>query len=159
MSERDELLEALESSGEGVPLTKNPFGRRESAVRGADARQAIGLRASARSRIQRADGREAVDRRPTGAPGPSGRGVRSSRPMARLEGVQRAPSLFAAAVFRFARRRLRNVPEPLRIQARHPRVFGGVVRMELALDKARALPATLKTLVSIRVAMLIGCPF
>ena len=79
--------------------------------------------------------------------------------MARLQGVKRAPSLFAAAVFWFARRRLRKVPEPLRIQAGHPKVFGGVVRMELALDKSRRLPAALKSLVSIRTALLIGCPF
>jgi hypothetical protein len=79
--------------------------------------------------------------------------------MARIQGVERAPSFFAAAVFWFARRRLRRVPEPLRIQARHAKVFGGVVRMELALDKARLLPAALKTLVSIRTALRIGCPF
>ncbi len=79
--------------------------------------------------------------------------------MARIQGVTRAPSLFAACVFWFARRRLRKVPEPVRIQARHRQVFGGVVRMELALDKARRLPATLKTLVSLRAAMLVGCPF
>ena len=79
--------------------------------------------------------------------------------MARIAGVERPPSLFARAVFWIVRRRLGRVPLPVRIHARHAQAFNGYVRMEVAQDKARRVPARLKALLNIRVATLVGCPF
>jgi hypothetical protein len=79
--------------------------------------------------------------------------------MARIKGADRGPSVFAKAVFWFAKRRLGTVPVPVRIHALHSRIFGGYARMELAQDRAKQLPAVLKGLVGIRAATLIGCPF
>jgi hypothetical protein len=78
--------------------------------------------------------------------------------MARLAGAAH-PSLFARIVFWFAKRMVGRVPLPLRIHAHHPKVFGGLARMEMAQDKAKRVPFDVKTLASIRVAMRIGCPF
>jgi hypothetical protein len=67
--------------------------------------------------------------------------------------------LLARAVFWFSKRRLGNVPLPVRIHARHERVFAGYSKMELAQDRARLLPKVLKSLASLRTAQLLGCPF
>jgi hypothetical protein len=79
--------------------------------------------------------------------------------VARIEGASRPPSLFARAVYWFARRRLGRVPTPLCIQALHPKVFGGYVRMEIGQDKARRVPFVPKALAQILIAMRVGCPF
>jgi hypothetical protein len=78
--------------------------------------------------------------------------------VARIEG-SKPRSLFAKAVFWFAKRRLGRVPLPVAIHALHPKVFGGYARMELGQDKAKRVPAVVKMLAQIRVATLIGCPF
>jgi hypothetical protein len=80
--------------------------------------------------------------------------------MARIEGVsnQRA-SLFARFVFLMSRRRLGKVIAPLRIKAHHPRLLRGYAHMELAQQTASTIPMSLKALVDVRVARLIGCPF
>jgi hypothetical protein len=59
----------------------------------------------------------------------------------------------------FAKRKVGAVPEPLKITAHHPRLFRAVAHMELGQEAAKQVPAPLKTLASIKVAMLIGCPF
>jgi hypothetical protein len=79
--------------------------------------------------------------------------------MARIAGLQKPRSLFARAVYWFAKRRLGRVPAPVRIQALHPRVFQGYARMELAQDKARLVPFVPKALAQILVAVRVGCPF
>jgi hypothetical protein len=79
--------------------------------------------------------------------------------MARIAGVTKPASLFAKAVFWFAKRRLGRVPTPVRIQALHDRIFSGYARMELAQDKARLVPFQVKALAQILVAMRVGCPF
>jgi hypothetical protein len=79
--------------------------------------------------------------------------------VARIDGVGGPRSLFARAVFWFAKRRLGRVPLPVRIHALHPPVFSGYARMELGQDKAKLVPFVVKALASIRVATRIGCPF
>jgi hypothetical protein len=79
--------------------------------------------------------------------------------MARIEGVTNPRSVFAKAVYWFAKRRLGRVPLPVRIHALQPKVFGGYARMELGQDKAKSVPFAVKALASIRVATRVGCPF
>jgi len=61
--------------------------------------------------------------------------------------------------YRFAKRKVGRVPEPLKITAHHPRLFRALAHMELGQEAARLVRAPLKTLAQIKVAMLIGCPF
>jgi len=79
--------------------------------------------------------------------------------MVRIAGVERPPSLLARVVFWFVKRRLGRVPLPVRIHARHARLFKGYAQMELAQDRARTVPARLKSLAGVRAAQLVGCPF
>jgi hypothetical protein len=51
------------------------------------------------------------------------------------------------------------VPEPVRVMAHHATLLGGYAGFEVALERARRVPAKLKDLVELRVATLIGCPF
>ena len=79
--------------------------------------------------------------------------------MSRIEGLEKADSLFSRVVFFFTRRRLGKVIMPVRVQARHRKLFKGYVQMELAQQKARRVPIALKALADVRVATLVGCPF
>lgn len=78
--------------------------------------------------------------------------------MARIPGS--APKgWYTWLVYRFLRKTFGRVPEPVRIAAHHEQVFRGHVAMERAEQKAHSLPEALKSLVSIRVATRVGCPF
>lgn len=80
--------------------------------------------------------------------------------MARIEGVSdRKASLLARIVFFMCRRRLGRVITPLRVKAHHPRLLRGYTHMELAQQAACSVPLSLKSLVDVYVAKLIGCPF
>lgn len=57
------------------------------------------------------------------------------------------------------KRRLGRVIAPIRIKAHHPRLLRGYAHMELAQAAARSVPHSLKALVDVYVARLIGCPF
>ena len=79
--------------------------------------------------------------------------------MARISGVTKGGSLIARIGFWLSRRRVGKVVPPLRLHALHSRLLMGYGQMELAQDRARRVPADLKSLVQIRVAMQVGCPF
>ncbi len=78
----------------------------------------------------------------------------------RLPGVQDNEG---GPLVRFAywmtRRRLRRVPGPIRLHAYHPRLLRAMAAMELGQEAAHGVPAALKTLAQVKVAMLVGCPF
>jgi hypothetical protein len=80
--------------------------------------------------------------------------------MARIEGV---PSEKAGLFIRFAywmtKRKIGRVIEPIRITAHHPRLLRAMAWMEMGQEAARSVPAPLKMLAQVKVAMLIGCPF
>ena len=86
--------------------------------------------------------------------------------MIRIAGIapERAP-LWLKPLYALVRRsvgKLAGKPRvvaPIRVHALHPRLLFGLAHMELAQDKARALPAKLKALASLRAASLIGCPY
>ena len=80
--------------------------------------------------------------------------------MARLEGVpEHRASWFVRFAYRFARRRLGKVPEPVSVTAHHAWIFGGMGAYELALERSRLVDAKLKALAEIKAAALVGCPF
>ena len=80
--------------------------------------------------------------------------------MARIEGVSDAEAgLVTRGVYRGTKQMLGQVPEPLRIMAHSKPVMWADVMFELALGRAHAVPARLKSLASIKVAALVGCVF
>ena len=78
--------------------------------------------------------------------------------MARIEGVTKGGSLLTRIAFFMTRRRLGRFVNPVRIYALPSRLLRGYAHMELAQDKARRVPATVKALAQIRVATRVGCP-
>jgi 4-carboxymuconolactone decarboxylase len=53
----------------------------------------------------------------------------------------------------------RCMVEPIKVTAHHPRLLKAMGQMEMGQEGARTVAAHLKTLASIKSAMLIGCPF
>jgi 4-carboxymuconolactone decarboxylase len=53
----------------------------------------------------------------------------------------------------------RQLVEPVKITAHHPRLLKAYGQMEMGQAAATAVPSALKALASIKVATLVGCPF
>ena len=49
--------------------------------------------------------------------------------------------------------------EPIKIMAHHPRLLRAIGQMEAGQAAASSVPASLKSLASIKAATLVGCPF
>jgi hypothetical protein len=80
--------------------------------------------------------------------------------MARIAGVPPSRAgLLARFAYRFSKRMIGKVSEPLTVAAHHPWILRGYVGYEFALDKARRVDARLKALASLKAAALVGCPF
>jgi hypothetical protein len=86
--------------------------------------------------------------------------------MAHMKGIEPAQAgWFTRLVYWFVRRKFRKLTgkdrliEPVKIAAYHPRLLQTMGKMESGLAAARTVPEKLKLLVSLRSAMLIGCPF
>lgn len=78
--------------------------------------------------------------------------------MSRLEGVPtKDAGLLTRATYRYARRELGQLPEPLTITAHHPGLLAGVCAFEFATQRARRAPEKLKILGEMKAAMLAGC--
>jgi hypothetical protein len=71
----------------------------------------------------------------------------------------RRRGLVARVIFFLTRRRVRKVPTPMQVMAHQPALLMGYARMELAQAKLSRVPASLKSLASIRSSTLLGCPF
>jgi alkylhydroperoxidase family enzyme len=65
----------------------------------------------------------------------------------------------ARAVYEIARRRYGAVPTSLGVVAHHTEILRAVVGYERALADASRVDARLKSLASVKVASLVGCPF
>jgi len=78
--------------------------------------------------------------------------------MARIDGIRRTPFLMRP-VFRRVRKALGKDLTPLRIQARVPRVFWVGMLMEWLLGQKAHVPHRLRSIVQLRTASRIGCPF
>jgi len=79
--------------------------------------------------------------------------------MARIAGVETGGSLLARIAFFLTKRKLGRVVRPVRIHALHGKLLMGYGQMEQSQDKARRVPAQLKLLGQVRIALRIGCPF
>ncbi|RJP38131.1 MAG: hypothetical protein C4547_04900 [Phycisphaerales bacterium] len=80
--------------------------------------------------------------------------------MARIEGVEhKNAGVFVRLAYFMTRRRLGRLITPIAITAHHPRLLRAQAHMELGQEAARTVPAQLKALVQVKVAMMVGCPF
>ena len=67
--------------------------------------------------------------------------------------------LFQRIVYFFVRRILGRVSTPIAVLGHHPLMLAGYAGMEQAFKSSTQLPPAIRSLVSIRAASLIGCPF
>jgi 4-carboxymuconolactone decarboxylase len=86
--------------------------------------------------------------------------------MAFMQGIEPAEAgWFTRLVYWFVRRQFGRLTgksrliEPVKIAAHHPRLLKAMGQMEGGLGAARSVPSELKLLVSLKSAMLVGCPF
>jgi hypothetical protein len=80
--------------------------------------------------------------------------------MARIQGVEsRQAGWFVRLLYFFTRRKLGRVVLPIKINAHHPRLLWALAEMEQGQMAAKSVDAALKSLASVKVATLIGCPF
>jgi hypothetical protein len=80
--------------------------------------------------------------------------------MARVEGVDpKKTSFLMRRVFKTVRKRLGKDLTPQKIQARVPRVFWASTIMEILLGERAKVPRRLRSIVQLRTAALVGCPF
>lgn len=79
--------------------------------------------------------------------------------MPRIPGVSsRSAGVFGRLAYRFARRRFGAVPEPFTVLMHHPGAAAANAVAELAAERAlHHLPASLRQLVTYRVATTVGC--
>jgi len=80
--------------------------------------------------------------------------------MARLDGVTDSEAgLIVRSVFKAAGKRVGRIPEPLRIMAKSSGTMWAAGGFEMGFGRARAVPAHLKGLASLKVAGMVGCVF
>ena len=80
--------------------------------------------------------------------------------MARIPGVERGKEGWLLRLAkRISKQRVGAVPEPMRIVGHQPWLLAASGAYEMASERATSLPVKLKTLVDIKAAMMIGCPF
>ena len=80
--------------------------------------------------------------------------------MARILGVDSGQAgWLVRLVYFFTRRKLGRVVLPIKINAHHPRLLRALVEMERGQMAAKSVDAALKSLASVKVGSLIGCPF
>ena len=80
--------------------------------------------------------------------------------MSRIEGVPpKKATWFCRFAYFLTRRRLGRVITPIKVLAHHPRLLRAQAHMELGQEAAGTVPAQLKALVQVKVAMVIGCRF
>jgi hypothetical protein len=80
--------------------------------------------------------------------------------MSRSLGVQdKQATLGTRIIFWFAKRHLRRIPAGMRIRALDPKLLRASLKMDMYAASERLLSMTIKELVQLKVAMLVGCPF
>jgi len=80
--------------------------------------------------------------------------------MARIEGIEpNKTSLPMRYVFNKVRKMVGRDLTPQKIQARVPRVFWVNVLMEMLLGQKAKVPQHLRSLILLRTAVRVGCPF
>lgn len=86
--------------------------------------------------------------------------------MARMTGVEpKEAGWFTRLAYWFVKRAVSKLTgkarilEPIKITAHHPRLLRAVGQMEQGQAAATSVPVSLKSLASLKVATLVGCPF
>lgn len=80
--------------------------------------------------------------------------------MSRIEGLPpNKAGIYARFMYWMVKRKLGRMLEPISVTAHHPRLLRAMGAMEMGQAAAKSVNAQLKTLASIKVAMMIGCPF
>ena len=80
--------------------------------------------------------------------------------MSRGIGVpDREAGLRTRIIYWLVKRRLGMIPLGVRIRARDPKLLELSGRMDLHIAKPESVPAVLKELAQIKVAVMVGCPF
>jgi hypothetical protein len=80
--------------------------------------------------------------------------------MARIPGVEaHEAGWFTRFVYWMVKRKMGRVILPVKITAHHPRLLKAMGQMEMGQEAAHSVDVPLKALLSIKAAMLIGCPF
>jgi hypothetical protein len=86
--------------------------------------------------------------------------------MPRIKGVEpHEAGWLTRLVYWFVKRAMKKVagqpriPEPIKITAHHWKLLKATGQMEQGQAAATAVPAALKSLASLKVATLVGCPF
>ncbi len=84
--------------------------------------------------------------------------------MARVAGSDPAQhsflsGLFIRIVYALTKRKVGRVVMPVRIAAHHPTILWGYGQMEQSQLSSRRVDESLKSLATLRVATLVGCPF
>lgn len=80
--------------------------------------------------------------------------------MARIQGIDpKQTSFLMRQVFKKVRQMLGRDLTPQKMQARVPRVFWVNTLMEWLLDQKAAIPQRLRSLIMLRTAVRVGCPF
>lgn len=80
--------------------------------------------------------------------------------MARIAGVARSEaSAEVRRVYDWAEHTFGKPLEPLMVLAHHPELFRAYVAFERGVESARRLPGRVRSLVELKVAARIGCPF
>lgn len=80
--------------------------------------------------------------------------------MERARGVQDGEAgLGTRFIFWGVKRRLRRLSQGMRVRALDPKLLRASVKLDFYLASKRQVPAILKELAQIKVAMMVGCPF
>jgi len=84
--------------------------------------------------------------------------------MARIAGTDPRQHTFLSGIFirivyALTRRKVGRVVMPVKIAAHHPGILWGYGQMEQSLFSSRRVDDSLKSLATLRVATLVGCPF
>jgi 4-carboxymuconolactone decarboxylase len=86
--------------------------------------------------------------------------------MARMNGLEpHQAGWYTRLVYWLVRRSIGKITgssrliEPVKITAHHPRLLKAYGQMEMGQDAATSVPVLVKTLASLKVATLVGCPF
>jgi 4-carboxymuconolactone decarboxylase len=86
--------------------------------------------------------------------------------MARMKGVEpHEAGWFTRLVYWFVKREVNKLTgrpqllEPIKVAAHHPRLLRALGQMEGGQAAAKSVPASLKSLASLKTATLVGCPF
>jgi hypothetical protein len=80
--------------------------------------------------------------------------------MVRSQGVQdKEAGFLTRIIFWLAKRRIGKIPLAMRVRALDPKLFRQNVRMDVYAASKGLVPAQLKELAQLKVALMVGCPF